>query len=173
MPSFTRIASLSGALALAAAPPRRSCCRRSASRGRRRHRRLARLRRARHPDPAYDWVTRVPEQQSGCEVRVKTANTSDEMVALMNEGGSTWSPPRATRATPGRRQARPGNQPRPDPELEHDRRAAAECALAQVDGKHYGVPYQWGSNVDVQHRSVQGAARELERGVRGSTLPCG
>ena len=27
------------------------------------------------------------EEQSGCEVRVKTANTSDEMVALMNEGG--------------------------------------------------------------------------------------
>ena len=27
------------------------------------------------------------EEQSGCQVRVKTANTSDEMVALMNEGG--------------------------------------------------------------------------------------
>jgi putative spermidine/putrescine transport system substrate-binding protein len=37
-------------------------------------------------DPAYDWVTGF-EQQSGCQVRVKTANTSDEMVALMNEGG--------------------------------------------------------------------------------------
>jgi putative spermidine/putrescine transport system substrate-binding protein len=37
-------------------------------------------------DPAYDWVTGF-EEQSGCQVRVKTANTSDEMVALMNEGG--------------------------------------------------------------------------------------
>ena len=37
-------------------------------------------------DPNYDWVTGF-EEQSGCQVRVKTANTSDEMVALMNEGG--------------------------------------------------------------------------------------
>ena len=37
-------------------------------------------------DPAYDWVTKF-EESSGCKVTVKTANTSDEMVALMNEGG--------------------------------------------------------------------------------------
>lgn len=37
-------------------------------------------------DKNYDWVTGF-EKATGCEVRVKTANTSDEMVALMNEGG--------------------------------------------------------------------------------------
>ena len=37
-------------------------------------------------DPAFDWVTKF-EAASGCKVNVKTANTSDEMVALMNEGG--------------------------------------------------------------------------------------
>ena len=37
-------------------------------------------------DPAYDWVTGF-EQKTGCQVRIKTAGTSDEMVALMNEGG--------------------------------------------------------------------------------------
>ena len=37
-------------------------------------------------DPAYDWVTGF-EAESGCDVQVKTAATSDEMVALMNEGG--------------------------------------------------------------------------------------
>ncbi|MEI2688040.1 MAG: hypothetical protein V9G14_18730 [Cypionkella sp.] len=37
-------------------------------------------------DPAYDWVTKF-ETATGCKVSVKTANTSDEMVALMNEGG--------------------------------------------------------------------------------------
>jgi putative spermidine/putrescine transport system substrate-binding protein len=37
-------------------------------------------------DAAYDWVTGL-EEQSGCQARVETANTSDEMVALMNEGG--------------------------------------------------------------------------------------
>ena len=37
-------------------------------------------------DPAYDWVTKL-EEATGCMVSVKQANTSDEMVALMNEGG--------------------------------------------------------------------------------------
>jgi len=37
-------------------------------------------------DPAFDWVTKF-EDKTGCKVNVKTANTSDEMVALMNEGG--------------------------------------------------------------------------------------
>ena len=87
MPSFIRIASLSGALALAAAAAQAQPLQALGEpegvvdivawpgyieRG--------------ATDPAYDWVTGF-EQQSGCEVRVKTANTSDEMVALMNEGG--------------------------------------------------------------------------------------
>src|SRR5690349_4450314 len=37
-------------------------------------------------DPAYDWVTGF-EAETGCVVEVITANTSDEMVALMNQGG--------------------------------------------------------------------------------------
>ena len=37
-------------------------------------------------DKNFDWVTDF-EKKTGCKVRVKTANTSDEMVALMNEGG--------------------------------------------------------------------------------------
>ena len=37
-------------------------------------------------DAKFDWVTKF-EEASGCKVNVKTANTSDEMVALMNEGG--------------------------------------------------------------------------------------
>jgi putative spermidine/putrescine transport system substrate-binding protein len=37
-------------------------------------------------DKGYDWVTGF-EKQTGCQVSVKTAATSDEMVALMNEGG--------------------------------------------------------------------------------------
>ena len=37
-------------------------------------------------EAAYDWVTGF-EKDTGCKVRVKTAGTSDEMVALMNEGG--------------------------------------------------------------------------------------
>src|SRR6188474_3419129 len=37
-------------------------------------------------DKAYDWVTEF-EKKTSCKVNVKTAATSDEMVALMNEGG--------------------------------------------------------------------------------------
>ena len=37
-------------------------------------------------DKAFDWVTDF-EKTSGCKVNVKAAATSDEMVALMNEGG--------------------------------------------------------------------------------------
>ena len=37
-------------------------------------------------DKSYDWVTEF-EKATSCKVNVKTAGTSDEMVALMNEGG--------------------------------------------------------------------------------------
>ena len=37
-------------------------------------------------DKNFDWVTQF-EKDTGCKVNVKTAATSDEMVALMNEGG--------------------------------------------------------------------------------------
>jgi len=36
-------------------------------------------------DPAYDWVTGF-EQETGCQVTSKVANTSDEMVTLMKTG---------------------------------------------------------------------------------------
>ncbi len=37
-------------------------------------------------DKNYDWVTGF-EKDTGCKVVVKTAGNSDEMVALMNQGG--------------------------------------------------------------------------------------
>ncbi len=37
-------------------------------------------------DKNFDWVTDF-EKKTGCKVNVKTAGTSDEMVALMNQGG--------------------------------------------------------------------------------------
>src|SRR5687768_6334520 len=37
-------------------------------------------------DPKFNWVTSF-EQATSCKVSVKVAATSDEMVALMNEGG--------------------------------------------------------------------------------------
>ena len=75
-------------------------------------------------DKAYDWVTEF-EKKTGCKVNVKTAGTSDEMVALMNEGGFDLVTASGDAiAAPDRRQARAGDQHRPDPELEHGRRRA-------------------------------------------------
>ncbi len=98
-------------------------------------------------DPNFDWVTGF-EKATGCQVRIKTANTSDEMVALMNEGGFdlvTASGDASLRLIAGRRVQEINTSLVPswnriDPRLRN-------APWHTVDGKHYGVPYQWGSNV--------------------------
>lgn len=98
-------------------------------------------------DKAYDWVTSF-EQESGCKVTVKTAATSDEMVALMNEGGFdlvTASGDASLRLVAGKRLQEINTALIPswgkvDPRLQ-------SAPWHTVEGKHYGVPYQWGSNV--------------------------
>ncbi len=116
-------------------------------------------------DKVYDWVSQF-EADTGCQVEVKTAATSDEMIALMTSGAPQESPPGDASWPP------PGNAPydlvtasgdaslrlirggtvQPvaleripsygtvDPRLQ-------DAAWHTVDGQHYGVPYQWGPNV--------------------------
>lgn len=116
-------------------------------------------------DKAYDWVTKF-EAETGCKVNVKVANTSDEMVSLMTSGGPPPSPPGDASWPP------PGNAPYDlvtasgDASLRLIRGgtvqpigldrvpgfAHVDTRLQQapwhfVDGKHWGVPYQWGPNV--------------------------
>ena len=98
-------------------------------------------------DPAYDWVTEF-EKTYDCKVRIKTAGTSDEMVALMNEGGFdlvTASGDASLRLIAGKRVQEINTALIPswnqiDPRLQ-------QSPWHTVGGKHYGVPYQWGSNV--------------------------
>jgi putative spermidine/putrescine transport system substrate-binding protein len=98
-------------------------------------------------DKAYDWVTGF-EAETGCKVTVKTAATSDEMVALMNEGGFdlvTASGDASLRLVAGKRVQEINTALIPswgkvDPRLQ-------SAPWHTVDGKHYGVPYQWGANV--------------------------
>ncbi len=98
-------------------------------------------------DKNYDWVTDF-EKKSGCKVKVKTAGTSDEMVALMNEGGFdlvTASGDASLRLIAGKRVQEVNTKLIPsfrnvDPRLQTAR-------WHHVDGKHYGTPYQWGYNV--------------------------
>ena len=119
-------------------------------------------------DKAYDWVTEF-EKATGCKVNVKTAATSDEMVALMNEGGFdlvTASGDASLRLD--RRQARAADQHRPDPELDDGRRAPAGRALAHGRRRALRRALPVGpERADVQHRRLQGSAEELERRVRG------
>jgi len=116
-------------------------------------------------DKAYDWVTQF-EADTGCKVNVKTASTSDEMVALLTSGGPQ-SPPSGDGSWPPAGKApydlvtasgdasvrlirggtvmpialeRIPSYATVDPRLQ-------EAAWHFVDGKHYGVPYQWGPNV--------------------------
>ena len=95
----------------------------------------------------FDWVTGF-EEATGCMVSVKTANTSDEMVALMNEGGFdlvTASGDASLRMVAGDR-VQPINIELIPSWSTIDERLK-EAPWHYVDGTHYGVPYMWGPNV--------------------------
>ncbi len=106
-------------------------------------------------DPAFDWVTDFEADNPNCKVRVKTAGTSDEMVALMNEGGFdlvTASGDASLRLIAGRRVQEINIDLVPswdkiDPRLHN-------APWHTVGGKHFGVPYQWGSNVLMYNTEV-------------------
>ena len=98
-------------------------------------------------DKSYDWVTGF-EKETGCKVSVKVAATSDEMVALMNEGGFdlvTASGDASLRLISGGR-VQPVNTALVPSWGKIDRRLQ-DAPWHTVKGVHYGVPYQWGSNV--------------------------
>ena len=98
-------------------------------------------------DKAYDWVTSF-EKETGCKVSVKTAATSDEMVALMNEGGFdlvTASGDASLRLVAGKR-VQPINTDLIPSFKTVDARMQSSPWYT-VNGVHYGVPYVWGPNV--------------------------
>jgi putative spermidine/putrescine transport system substrate-binding protein len=98
-------------------------------------------------DKAYDWVSSF-EKATGCKVQVKTAGTSDEMVALMNEGGFdlvTASGDASLRLVSGRRVQEINTKLIASFKNVDERLQKAPWHY--VNGKHYGVPYQWGYNV--------------------------
>jgi putative spermidine/putrescine transport system substrate-binding protein len=105
-------------------------------------------------DKNFDWVTDF-EKASGCKVNIKTAGTSDEMVALMNEGGFdlvTASGDASLRLISGKRvqEINTGlikSWATVDERLQN-------APWHTVDGKHYGVPYQWGANVLMYNTKV-------------------
>ena len=103
---------------------------------------------------AFDWVTGY-ENNTGCKVNIKTAGTSDEMVALMNEGGFdivTASGDASLRLIAGETVQEINTDLIPSWDTIDPRLQNAEWHT--VDGKHYGTPYMWGSNVLMYNTNV-------------------
>lgn len=125
-------------------------------------------------DKKYDWVTSF-EQKSGCKVRVKTAGTSDEMVALMNEGGFdlvTASGDASLRLISGKRVQPINTSLVPSWKTVDERLQSAPWHT--VNNVHYGVPYQWGSNVLMYNTSVfKEAPKSWKVVFEETTLPDG
>lgn len=100
-------------------------------------------------DKNYDWVTQF-EKETGCKVTVKTAATSDEMVQLMTSSKGEYDLVTASGDASLRLVAAKAVQPVdlakvPSYKAVDDRLKGAPWYT--VDGKAYGVPYQWGPNV--------------------------
>jgi putative spermidine/putrescine transport system substrate-binding protein len=105
-------------------------------------------------DAAYDWVTAF-ETATGCKVNVKDAATSDEMVQLMNAGGYdlvTASGDASLRMISG------GIVQEIDiariPSYKNVDARLQNAPWHTVNGKHYGVSYQWGPNVLMYNTTV-------------------
>lgn len=106
-------------------------------------------------DKAYDWVTPF-EDETGCKVKVKYADTSDQMVTLMRQGGLydgvSASGDASNRLIAGGDVAEINTHLIPDfadvmPSLQSP-------VHNTIDGKHYGVPYMWGANVLMYNTDV-------------------
>ena len=125
-------------------------------------------------DKNYDWVTDF-EKKTGCKVNVKTAGTSDEMVALMNEGGFdlvTASGDASLRLVAGKRVQEINPALIPSWKTLDERLQNAPWHT--VDGKHYGVPYQWGPNVLMYNTNVfKDAPKSWSVVFEEQTLPDG
>ncbi len=114
-------------------------------------------------DPAYDWVTQY-EADTGCEVNVKVANTSDEMVALMQEASGfdlvTASGDASLRLVYGDTVQEVNVDLIPSYGTIDERLQSAPWHTVDKDGdgtpEHYGVPYQWGSDVLMYNTEVFG-----------------
>ncbi len=105
-------------------------------------------------DPAFDWVTKF-EEATSCKVEIKTANTSDEMVALMNEGGFdlvTASGDASLRLIAGGRVQPVNIDLIPSWSRVDDR--LKDAPWHTVKGTHYGTPFMWGPNVLMYNTEV-------------------
>jgi putative spermidine/putrescine transport system substrate-binding protein len=98
-------------------------------------------------DKAYNWVTPF-EKNTGCKVKAKYAGSSDEMVTLMKSGqydGVSASGDASNRLIAGGDVVEINTDLIPD--FADISPALQSPPHNTVDGKHYGVSYDWGANV--------------------------
>ncbi len=97
----------------------------------------------------YDWVTPF-EAATGCKVNAKTANTSDEMVTLLRQGGGTVYDGVSASGDASNRLIANGDVAAVDPATLPGFADVApflqNAPHYVVGGKHYGMPHGWGGN---------------------------
>jgi putative spermidine/putrescine transport system substrate-binding protein len=105
-------------------------------------------------DPNYDWVTPF-EDKTGCKVSVKYADTSDEMVTLMRQGGGSVYDGVSASGNASNRLIAGGDVAAIDPSLFPDfanvisplqPETGTNNSHYVVDGNVYGTPYMYGPN---------------------------
>jgi putative spermidine/putrescine transport system substrate-binding protein len=98
---------------------------------------------------AYDWVHGF-ETKTGCKVKSKVGNTSDEMVTLMRQGGGSVYDGVSASGDATNRLIANGDVAEINPALIPDWNNIAEFLQSPphntVNGKHYGVSHGWGGN---------------------------
>ena len=108
-------------------------------------------------DPKVDWVTPFTTA-TGCKVNVKFADTSDEMVTLMRQGGGKlWDGVSASGDATNRLIAH-GDVAEVNVNLIPDFKDVIQSLQSPrhntINGHHYGVPYMYGPNVLMYNSDV-------------------
>jgi putative spermidine/putrescine transport system substrate-binding protein len=103
------------------------------------------------------WVKPF-QQQTGCQVRAKYANTSDEMVTLMRQGAGTQYDMVSASGDASLRLIKGGDVRQVNPDLIPDYKnfigELKSPGHNTVDGKHYGISLQWGPNTLLYNTKV-------------------
>jgi putative spermidine/putrescine transport system substrate-binding protein len=121
-----------------------------------------------------NWVTPF-EQQTGCQVHVKNAASSDEMVQLMEaDGGKDWDGVSASGDATNRLIAAKAVAPidvNLFPDFKQLLPALQSPPHNTVDGVHYGVSWMWGANVLMYNTKVVKPAPDSWSVVFGNDYP--
>ncbi|MGI5416086.1 ABC transporter substrate-binding protein [Actinomadura luteofluorescens] len=98
-------------------------------------------------DPRVDWVTPFQER-TGCKIGMKVVKTAEEMADLMRDKDRRYdgvaAPPEVAGRLVEENQVVPIN---PDLVDGYKKLEPKLRKLLERDGKHYGLPYVWGSNL--------------------------